>query len=308
MCICICTLCGIPASGKSTTSQELLSSETTSFLKTSLNLAHLNVVLISFDLVEKELRASLGISSWTRESWHHARILAIEQIETSISTAKSTQIPTLIIIDDNNLYHSMRQVYKRMAISHKCCYLLVYFTCTLEEALERNLRRNSDVPSESIIKMYNSFEIPTDNSHHFSYCIETNSISDLISYITKAWSLGPPVDLSTITVSVPPSLVGLIENSLRKALTFVFLSLSSDEKRQYQKQLNELKKCCYNDFKSELETVLNDLDGFEIDKDALISNFVFKFLQKVTVETGIVVDLNVACTEVLRVLHGSKAI
>jgi len=67
---------------------------------------------------------------------------------------------TLIILDDNNYFRSMRQRNRSLCKKLSCGHFQIFLKSSLEEANERNKNRSQLVPEPIIEKMLNQLEMP----------------------------------------------------------------------------------------------------------------------------------------------------
>jgi tRNA uridine 5-carbamoylmethylation protein Kti12 len=170
----IVSLIGIPASGKSSLSHVIsrMSAE---------NSLNANVITLNFDeLLEIDFgRISDGDYKKSRENLI-ARIEAmIRSLTSEPETSKwapliaKLRVPskfitisgpgnphTLVILDDNNYYRSMRQRARQLSKNCKCEHFQIFAKSAASDAIERNKRRESAVDVAVIEKMFNDMETP----------------------------------------------------------------------------------------------------------------------------------------------------
>eukprot|EP00873_Tetraselmis_striata_P014112 jgi/Tetstr1/434376/TSEL_023477.t1 len=112
----------------------------------------LRVVRLSFDEVEDELAAKEARESargaeyeFDSERWREARAVAFQRLKAVLAEAmggSASRTPsTLVLVDDNLHYRSMRYQCFQVARDAGAAYLAVYLDCDVELAMERNAQR-----------------------------------------------------------------------------------------------------------------------------------------------------------------------
>ncbi|XP_007260982.3 L-seryl-tRNA(Sec) kinase isoform X1 [Astyanax mexicanus] len=186
--VCLCVLCGLPASGKSSLAQ-VVSSE--------LHMQGWRTLILSYDqlisedafdfstAVVDEDGVSRGQTRWRQhrqavlscvESFlqdsdapGHCRIekgvwerfsQAIQQQKILQALQKSTPQPVAVLLDDNFYYQSMRYEVYQLARKYSTGFCQVYLHCPVEVCLSRNLDRGRPVPDEVIVEMSKRMESP----------------------------------------------------------------------------------------------------------------------------------------------------
>lgn len=178
------SLIGIPASGKTTFARKLLE-------MSRLDLLDAGVVVISFDehLKIDFSELSEGDYKRRRESW----LKTVEDLMKQLRNEENprwneilsshqlnfhhvkTNRPTLIILDDNFYFRSMRQRIRAMCRSLQCAHFQIFLKSSLDDAKRRNLKRPSPVPDPIILKMFEELEEPSNPS---TITIESLPIDD----------------------------------------------------------------------------------------------------------------------------------
>jgi len=167
----VLSLIGIPASAKTTLAQRIV-------LLSKISL-QCNVIVISFDehidqdfnnirngeykhLREELIQRIENITEELRKSQTHSWCdilqsqLKIQEDKFNIRNHEQT----LIILDDNNYFRSMRQRNRSLCKKLKCQHFQIFLKSSLEEATERNKTRSRNVPESIIEKMLNQLEKP----------------------------------------------------------------------------------------------------------------------------------------------------
>ncbi|KAK9498611.1 hypothetical protein O3M35_003205 [Rhynocoris fuscipes] len=145
--VCLICLIGLPSSGKSTLSKEIETKYKFKF----------NVEIIIFD---KEI-------CWNEEkSWKNkrkdVRLLVIKRIEINL---RSFNQKTLIILDDNMFYRSMRYEYYQIARKYRIGFCEIYLNTPIDICLKLNKNRNESVNENTILKMNSKLEKPDSVSY-----------------------------------------------------------------------------------------------------------------------------------------------
>uniref|UniRef100_W5K9Y3 Phosphoseryl-tRNA kinase n=1 Tax=Astyanax mexicanus TaxID=7994 RepID=W5K9Y3_ASTMX len=186
--VCLCVLCGLPASGKSSLAQ-VVSSELHKQGWRTLILSYDQLISEdAFDFstaVVDEDGVSRGQTRWRQhrqavlscvESFlqdsdapGHCRIekgvwerfsQAIQQQKILQALQKSTPQPVAVLLDDNFYYQSMRYEVYQLARKYSTGFCQVYLHCPVEVCLSRNLDRGRPVPDEVIVEMSKRMESP----------------------------------------------------------------------------------------------------------------------------------------------------
>ncbi|GAB0092930.1 hypothetical protein DMENIID0001_079820 [Sergentomyia squamirostris] len=137
--VCLCLFSGIPASGKTSTAQRIISS------LTSMKVHHLNYD----DFVQPEVAYILF------------RRKMLEKIENFIRQYNLESDRIVLIVDDNMNYRSMRKEVYNMAKRFQIGYFQVFFKISLELAQERNHYRPDPLPDETLLSLFSKMEDPS---------------------------------------------------------------------------------------------------------------------------------------------------
>lgn len=179
--ICINTLIGIPASGKSTFSQKVQSQAKI-----------FNVIHICYDdfiqmpdIGDSSIEASFYFQSKQYKKQRFSVLWLIKQLiddiqeDTKFSKfnevlscdfphvtfdikVDSTKEYYLLIIDDTMHYKSMRKEIRTLARNHQVGYFVTFFHSTLDSAISRNQNRLCSVDEKHLKRMCDIFEPPAD--------------------------------------------------------------------------------------------------------------------------------------------------
>lgn len=153
--ICLICLVGLPASGKTTFAHNFKARYKRRY----------NVDIISFDI---EISQDCNIS-WKdkRSAVHCSVILLIQKYLTS------SDKQTLIVLDDNMFYKSMRYEYFQLARKYSLGFCEIYLSSPLEMCLKLNRQRaTNQVKENTIIKMNELLEVPDSSVNNW----ETNIV------------------------------------------------------------------------------------------------------------------------------------
>jgi tRNA uridine 5-carbamoylmethylation protein Kti12 len=162
------SLIGVPGSGKSTFARDLVEIS-------KKNLLQAGVIVICFDdyikmnyseLAEgvyKQYREKLltniqDFMTTLKNSEEISSILEMKISETNVHLKPNS--PTLIVLDDNMYFRSMRQRVRAICKSIHCQHFQIFLKSTLEEAKEKNKKREITVPETIVEKIFNNLEAP----------------------------------------------------------------------------------------------------------------------------------------------------
>lgn len=157
------TLIGIPASGKTTLADKILTLSRENEINS-------NVIVVNFD---KLLKLNFDeISDGDYKKSREELFTRVKNIIEKLKISMDIDIPqnfhhinhdnssTLIILDDNAYYRSMRQRARQICKSHNCNHFQIFMKTSLSDAIARNSKRE-DAVSESVIeKMHRLLEVP----------------------------------------------------------------------------------------------------------------------------------------------------
>lgn len=164
----VVSLIGLPAAGKSSLAHKLVDMSRRKLLQSS-------VVVISFD--DYINLDELGDYKHQREALlGQIESLLLHLIESvghwgSILSTHQLMIPqtgynltahcvTLIVLDDNFYFRSMRQRVRAMCRNIHCPHFQIFVKSSLDDAIQNNLRRSNLVPEAIIKKMHLQLEEP----------------------------------------------------------------------------------------------------------------------------------------------------
>lgn len=182
---CFVILCGVPASGKSTLTKELIRME----WEIAGKYAHF--IYVSYDdfiLDERSSKNLISLANWkgarkdilrgleelvlsngNSESVAEAEEKCLSKRKQLVSKSclcgadhmqRTNDIFHVILIDDNMYYRSMRYEYYQLARKAALSFAEVYLHCPIKIALSRNASRADGVAEDTIVKMYSKIEKP----------------------------------------------------------------------------------------------------------------------------------------------------
>ena len=111
------------------------------------------------------------------ERYMHRRRVQVPTFALPEMKAIPSNVKTLIVLDDNFYYKSMRRVFQQMSRRHQSCYGELVVTVPVSVALLRNSQRSgaSRVPDDVLERMSNRFE-NIDNNIPGTFDISTATI------------------------------------------------------------------------------------------------------------------------------------
>ncbi|RZF34878.1 hypothetical protein LSTR_LSTR012875 [Laodelphax striatellus] len=263
--ICILLMIGLPGSGKTYLTNFLINH----FKNSNLNFK-CRVLPFSYD----ELMPNLEASSCENVKDKRKQILntvqdVIEKIKirNNVESAtvdnrppKSSNIPTLLVIDDNMYYRSMRYEYFKLSKLMKVGFCQIFMEANLEQSISVNSERNisSQVPVGTIRRMNDLIERPDVKNHWekltisipFRYSLE-NSIHRIECLVKEALLTASSENNETdnsLSIEIrnqnPNTLVHKVDLLLRwliRNCIIRFRISNEGEVRSYAKELNDRK-------------------------------------------------------------------
>ena len=134
-------LCGLPGAGKSTLARAIIAEAP----------PHAAVVHVEFD-------AFLERGEWSPEAWQKSRAAALDAVRSALRGSAS-----IVVVDDNNYYASMRAELRRLAVAAGADYVLVWLCARLDVALARNAQRlTGSLPAPVLASMAARMDAPED--------------------------------------------------------------------------------------------------------------------------------------------------
>ena len=282
----IVSLIGIPASGKSTISMKIhkLSKE---------NLLNTNVIVLNFDKLIRIDFANITDGDYkksrdvcfikienligklkTENFSNWMKIIASNELkipQNSISLS-SENLVTLLIIDDNMYYRSMRQRARQVCRACDCKHFQIFMKSSLADAIARNSKRCSNVENSVIEKMFNDLEVP-ENSRTVFMEIENFEEGKFLAELKDR--IDNPEILTEEHRKEPQeqSIIHEMDLITRKEIGSKMQEVKGKKNmKEYSEKLNTMRKTFMEDVRSgkiKFETVEGLKDGFKkfIDAD-----------------------------------------
>ena len=175
-------LMGLPAAGKSTLCEKLMDVTT-----------H-DVKIVRFD---DDLAATGALEQWAPEKYHEARSISLRRVAGLLENCES-DVPSIVIADDNNHLRSMRHALFRLARDAGWAYATIQIECSQEVAEARNATRSGreKVPPETITQMARDLEPPDPlrmGWERFAVTVSSDQIQEVLAAANKARKAGPPI-------------------------------------------------------------------------------------------------------------------
>eukprot|EP01119_Soliformovum_irregulare_P024346 TRINITY_DN8704_c0_g1_i1.p1 TRINITY_DN8704_c0_g1~~TRINITY_DN8704_c0_g1_i1.p1 ORF type:complete len:293 (+),score=57.92 TRINITY_DN8704_c0_g1_i1:31-909(+) len=198
--VCLLLLCGLPGAGKSTLSKcmRIVFPEVCSDHQLDGKLE-----CVEYDAVMRDEQKD---QKWTPEMWRFVRSdLVPKRVQEAIAEGQNRNGVTIILLDDNFYFRSMRKMYFQMAQQHDIGFIQLFLDTDIETAQRRNQEREvrNRVPENIIQSMAQKFEkdgqaLWEKHSIHVSMIGNTNEISKQIPWpqIFAMWSDPLPCNLT----------------------------------------------------------------------------------------------------------------
>lgn len=256
------SLIGIPASGKTTLAHKI-------FEMSTMNSLNAGVIIISFDIYininfseitegEYKLQRETLISKTkdlmkllTENEQHRwSEILTSHELKVHYHNIK-LNYPTLVLLDDNMYYRSMRQRVRAICKSLQCQHFQIFFKSSLQEARERNQQRSTQVPDSIIVKMIDLLEPPTNPR---TIIINSSLIDDatVLAMLEDRISNPEAVEVSQPKISQHQSMIHEMDLITRKVLGMRIERLTTkDNITKHCETLNRKRKEFLEDLRSQ---------------------------------------------------------
>lgn len=224
-------LVGLPGAGK-TLFCEKISSKADNF--------GTKIVHICFD----------DLFPWSNDedTYKENRKKMLDLVELSVLKSKDK---TVIVIDDNNYYQSMR--YKQIQLCRKLgvAFGILYIPLTLEECLSRNEKRQLNrLPEDVIKKMASSLETPLKCFHYD----QGTKIQTVFEYLEEKFR--NPLKQAIQRTPMTQSQIHVYDLYLRKLVSAKIKEIAGN-KKMAANQLNEKRKVILKDIRNSELTVEN---------------------------------------------------
>jgi tRNA uridine 5-carbamoylmethylation protein Kti12 len=164
---CVVCLSGLPGAGKTSLARRIALDPAP--LRAALGLADdrpLHVHHICYDALMREQLAQTGASAaFEVEAWRAARREAVQRARSALVAASepaASATVTVVLLDDNMHYRSMRKAACHLAREHGAAFVHVHVRVSETVALARNAARaeNERVPAHLLHEMAAAFEPP----------------------------------------------------------------------------------------------------------------------------------------------------
>ena len=158
MSVCVLVFIGLPGSGKTTLAKKL---------ENSLKESGWVMQCVTYDdLISLQQQKLLATSEATEGSTKNFRSLMKVHVENVLNSIDPQSRPlSVVIVDDNNYYRSMRYEFYQLAADYSTGYLQIFIDCSVEDACQSNKCRpvEMQVPDDVIHRMKAKLETPREN-------------------------------------------------------------------------------------------------------------------------------------------------
>lgn len=247
--ICIIVLIGLPGAGKTTFCLNLL--------KNNLNY---NFIHICYDEIFEFKKES---NETTYKTERKRVIQKVERMIGEIEKECKDDIPSVILIDDNNYYAGMRYEFYKVCKARELCFGQIYFEIDVKLALNRNnMRDKSAIPLFVIEQMNKRLERSSPKNKWEQNTMTINddpeAVDNFISLIETCF-LNPLKSKSTHEkdseqIKINP--LHEVDLCLRKRIKQI-LKNSGESINENAKILNEKRKCILADIRNKNDKSLD---------------------------------------------------
>lgn len=302
--ILLVILIGLPCSGKTTLCNSILQyiNNNNANVKHNILIHHVSVDNVYNDIYNQQQLVDTKLN--TVELWHKARYIAEQQCINAI-TDNDIVKPTIILLDDNNVYYSESKRYINIADSNYIHYIQLYCCVTLDIAKQRYTDRQHDndsiahqhLSTDTIEKMHdlllqrsNDLHIATDNTITLSCNNLSNvNIEQLCNTLINKLNLPLPTinrydiqkqQSDRLYISQQQTLNNIKHQSdivLRKLVQQCVLKCDNNiDKKQYANNLNNIRIELLNNIKQQKV----DMNLFDAKRDEHLCKLFNDMLQQ----------------------------
>lgn len=252
------SLIGIPGAGKTTLAHKILEMSRNGSLSAG-------VIVISFDdyikinfdeLLDgeyKQHRESLickiqDLIQLLRDSEHHrwSEVLSSHELQIHNQNIEPNS-PTLLIIDDNMHYRSMRQRIRALCKTLQCQHFQIFMKSSLEDAKERNRERPTPVPDAILENMFNLLEPPTNPR---AICIDVED-ETLLEKLEDRIAQPETIEEPQPKLQQQQSILHEMDLITRKELSERIKALSEEQRAKQCSSLNRKRKQFLEDLRAQ---------------------------------------------------------
>lgn len=238
MSVSLLCLIGLPGSGKTILAESL---------KTYFAENGVNAECIEYDMHIEEIHCTDG-------EWKRQRHELLESVRRVAGEFKKSAGKSVIVLDDNFYYRSMRYEVYRIAKEFRLGFGQIFLNLPYDLCCSRNSSRPKPVPSEVMSRMKSLFEPPdaSKNAWERHSLIISNTPSNLegiSELVTQTWEQPYFPVSQTVNSPQPNSAIHFADLALRQIVKSIILSTQQEQRSQITQTLSHKKKSVLEDIK-----------------------------------------------------------
>uniref|UniRef100_A0A0A9XV27 L-seryl-tRNA(Sec) kinase n=1 Tax=Lygus hesperus TaxID=30085 RepID=A0A0A9XV27_LYGHE len=251
MAVSLLCLVGIPGSGKTTVARAI-----ENYVKGRSG----NVVVIEYD-------SHIDNNVFARGEWKDSRIHLLGKVEKIAEELTKTERKSVVILDDNFYYRSMRYDVYKIAKKFNLGFGQIFLDVPLEVCIRRNMSRTKPLNSETINKMKALLEPPEPSRNSWeAYSVIFSSdgpnLEVIYDLIAETWMNPCCEEPAVVFVPQKNSNVHYADLALRQIIKSIVRNTLPEARADLTRKLAHKKKLILEDIKL-MKIALPDSSGSE---------------------------------------------
>ncbi|KAF6208078.1 hypothetical protein GE061_016528 [Apolygus lucorum] len=176
MVVSLLCLVGIPGSGKTTVSRAI-----ENYVQDRCG----NAIVVEYD-------SHINDNVYERGEWKTSRINLLAKVEKIVKELAETERKSVVILDDNFYYRSMRYDVYKMSKKLNLGFGQVFLDVPLDVCIRRNQSRKDPLSTETIVKMKALLEPPEPlrnswETHSAIYSVDSPDLEAIYNLVAETW-------------------------------------------------------------------------------------------------------------------------